>query len=391
MLLALWVGCSPNTGRSRQSLDCSPSAGRSRGGEILWDSWGIPHIYAETDERLLFALGWAEMRSHGDRILELYGKARGRAAELWGRDYLDSDRYVRTMGGPRLAREAYARSTRRERTLIDAFAAGMNAYALAHADALDSERRRALPVSGQDVLETVVYSLYLNGLYLGPERVRGVVQSYLATGLGSATPGQVPAAASNGWVLGPAKSRSGRPLLLSNTHLAWPNLPGYENVTWYEAQLVGRDLDLYGVGLIGLPALTFGFNAEKAWTITAMSADFDLVDFYELTLAGEGYRFDGSIRPFETETETLDVRDPDGTLHREELVIERSVHGPIVARTAQKALALKFPCRRTSPGPSFGAWRAPATRRSSWRPSGPRAFRLSTFCMPIGRATSCTR
>src|SRR3982750_3043982 len=65
--------------------------------EILWDTWGVPHIYAPTNEGLFYAFGWAQAQNHGDLILKLYGQARGRAAEYWGGDFLDSDEQARTV------------------------------------------------------------------------------------------------------------------------------------------------------------------------------------------------------------------------------------------------------------------------------------------------------
>ncbi|MCZ6876811.1 MAG: penicillin acylase family protein, partial [Acidobacteria bacterium] len=56
--------------------------------EILWDSWGVPHIYAVQERSLFYALGWAQAKSHGNLILRLYGQARGRGAEYWGQAYL---------------------------------------------------------------------------------------------------------------------------------------------------------------------------------------------------------------------------------------------------------------------------------------------------------------
>ncbi|MHC5823396.1 MAG: penicillin acylase family protein, partial [Nostoc sp.] len=58
--------------------------------EILWDTYGVPHIYGKDDQSAFYAFGWAQMQSHGDLLLRLYGQARGRAAEYWGEKYLDS-------------------------------------------------------------------------------------------------------------------------------------------------------------------------------------------------------------------------------------------------------------------------------------------------------------
>lgn len=50
--------------------------------EILWDTWGIPHIVARQDNDAFYAFGWAQMRSHADLLLKLYAIARGRGAEF---------------------------------------------------------------------------------------------------------------------------------------------------------------------------------------------------------------------------------------------------------------------------------------------------------------------
>jgi acyl-homoserine-lactone acylase len=64
--------------------------------EILWDTWGVPHIYAKNDESPFYAYGWAQAQNHGDLVLQLYGQARGRGGEYWGEKYAEADRWVIT-------------------------------------------------------------------------------------------------------------------------------------------------------------------------------------------------------------------------------------------------------------------------------------------------------
>lgn len=52
--------------------------------EILWDNWGVPHIYAPTEQEMYYSFGWSQAQSHGDLILKLYGQARGRAVRKTG-------------------------------------------------------------------------------------------------------------------------------------------------------------------------------------------------------------------------------------------------------------------------------------------------------------------
>jgi acyl-homoserine-lactone acylase len=97
--------------------------------------------------------------------------------------------------------------------------------------------------------------------------------------------------------------------------------------------------DAYGASLVGFPVLTYSFNDDLGWAHTVNV--FDGVDHYELTLVDGGYRWEGNVRAFETEAVTLKVQQPDGTLREEPLRIERSIHGPVVARKGDKALALR--------------------------------------------------
>ena len=66
---------------SAQLVSAAPSAAKT---EILWDTYGIPHIYAPNRQAMFYAHGWAQMRNQADLLLRLYGESRGRAAEYWG-------------------------------------------------------------------------------------------------------------------------------------------------------------------------------------------------------------------------------------------------------------------------------------------------------------------
>ena len=73
LLLYLWFSlflfsCNPNTGSDTI---------------IKWDTYGVPHIKAQSKEDLFFAQGWALMHNHANKVLELYGKSRGKGSEYW--------------------------------------------------------------------------------------------------------------------------------------------------------------------------------------------------------------------------------------------------------------------------------------------------------------------
>jgi acyl-homoserine-lactone acylase len=297
----------------------NPATGSERT-EILWDNWGVPHIYGKDAQGLFRAFGWAQMQSHGDLMLRLYGQARGRSAEYFGEKYLDSDKYVRTMGIPTRAREWYKSQNPTMRGYLDAFAAGINAYAKEHTAQLNDEVKSVLPVDGVDVLAHI-------------QRVIHFTFIVDPASLASLSPGGSKAG-SNGWAIAPSHSTSGNAMLLANPHLVWSDL-----FLWYEAQLTAPEIDAYGVALVGMPMLAIAFNNNLGWTFTVNTHDG--WDAYELTLADGGYRWDGGVRPFESETQTLKVKQANGTLRDEQLVVQRSIHGPVITQKQGKAIALR--------------------------------------------------
>ena len=306
-------------------------------GEILWDSWGIPHIYADSEEELLYAWGWAQMHGHGQLLLEQFGIVRGRASEYWGEDYLESDRYLWTMGLPQLVEEM---SPLLEED--DAFVAGMNAYVEAHPGEFDPRLLKVLPIHSQDTLALAFYDEFFNGIVVTPSAMNEIREDYLSGRLvrdPAPTSGEV---GSNGWAIGPSRSSSGHPLLLANPHAPWPGLVEARHLLFFEAHLVTPELDVYGAGIVGLPALTFGFNRDLGWTVTS-APTFDFIDVYELTLQQGGYLFDGEVRAFDSDLVTLRVLGEDGNLREEPLLVRRSLHGPVLAETEGRAIAVAFP------------------------------------------------
>ena len=115
------------------------SQSNSKSTEIIWDKYGVPHIYGVDTKSAFKAFGWAQMNSHGNLILRLYGQARGRAAEYWGEDYLESDRWVVTMGVPKRSKTWYKQQNAKFRRYLDAFAVGINNYAKEHPELIDDE------------------------------------------------------------------------------------------------------------------------------------------------------------------------------------------------------------------------------------------------------------
>ncbi|MGB5620273.1 MAG: penicillin acylase family protein, partial [Desulfobacterales bacterium] len=277
--------------------------------EILRDVHGIPHIYAQSEPDLFFAMGYAMAQ---DRLwqMEFYRRVgSGRLAEILGKEALDADRHFRTLA----AAGKHRRLPDEAGFLTDAFTAGVNAYLEEHRDRLPLEFKllgfqpepwRADDVSSiytlinwslslgwkvdltaADVLKKVGKDRFRDAFALPAEAGRpialeidpiprldfsGVLASFLKV---SRLTGFTPAPASNNWVISGARSVTGKPLLANDTHMPLTN-PSL----WWEVHLVCPSIDAAGFAIPGLPGLPLGHNRHVAWGITNVMVDD--VDFY---------------------------------------------------------------------------------------------------------------
>jgi len=298
-------------------------------GEILWDKYGVGHVYAKSEPDLFYGYGWAQAKSHGDLLLKLYAEGRGRAAEIWGPSELKNDRWMAINGVAARTQAWLKAQSPAFRADLQAFAAGIDAYAAAHPEALSPQARQVLPVSAADVLG---HSLRLfQYVYLAPPTI---VDHLPGASVEAAGP-SLESAGSNGWAIAPARSASGHAMLLMNPHLPWA--PGWS--TYYEIQLRAPGLALYGASQVGLPVLRFVFTDYLGFTQTV--DDVGGVTLYRIKTAPGGYVFDGKALPFQTERHIIRIRQPDGSITAETLDVRSTVHGPIVAESDGAPVAMR--------------------------------------------------
>jgi acyl-homoserine-lactone acylase len=279
--------------------------------EVLWDTWGVPHIFADDASGLFYGFGWSQAHAHADVLLRLYAEGRGRGAEFYGIDALGLDQLVRTMGLPQRGETWYAELPESFRANIDAFAAGVNDYAATYPDRLAEPGANVLPVTGADVMSHVARIIFQ--FVAGESEVLDFLVGGEERG-------------SNGWAIAPSYGANGNAMLLANPHLPWSG-----EYLMFEAQLAAPGIyDAYGATLVGVPVLAIAFNDYLGWTHTVNTIDG--ADVYRLIPDGNGYLLDGARRSFEVRTEVIEVRLEDGSLQEEELTVRRSVHGPVVER-----------------------------------------------------------
>ncbi|MDQ3292586.1 MAG: acylase [Bacteroidota bacterium] len=286
--------------------------------EILWDKYGVPHVYGRTIPEMYYAFGWAQMHNHANLLLELYGQARGRAAEYWGMDYLATDKQVHLFNLPETARQHYAQQNAEYKSNLDAFVKGINAYAQARPEAIEAKWKRVLPITPADVLAHSTRVICLQ--FLGAGDIYNAMQPM--------TPG------SNAYAIAPSKSASKNAMLMANPHLPWSSF-----YLFFEAHLTAPGFQAYGASLVGQPVLNISFNNNLGWTHTVNTIDAS--DRYELTLKNNGYLLDGVVQPFTRRKVTLKVRQEDGSFLTQPTEFLNSKHGPIVGEKNGKAYAVR--------------------------------------------------
>lgn len=298
--------------------------------EILWDQFGVPHIFAPDRESMFRAHGYAQMQNEANLLLRLYGESRGRGAEYWGPEYLELDRWVQTNSVTERAKQWYDQQDPTFRKYLDAFAAGINDFAKAHPESIEPKYKQVLPVSGIDVIGHTMRAVHF--MYMGSrERMQREVNAMLKgektalnwdRNLPLSEQDQHPG--SNTWAVGPSLSASGHAMLLINPHLAW----GETFYRYIEIHETAPDYDLYGAPQIGFPVPVVGFNKRAGWGRTVNT--IDTVDFFRLTVKNGMYEYDGKLKAFDREVKTLKIRQPDGSMKEEKLEVRRTIQGPVV-------------------------------------------------------------
>jgi acyl-homoserine-lactone acylase len=339
--------------------------------EILWDEFGIPHIYGPDPLTVVRGLGYAEMENHAETILMNVASARGRSAEYFGpgagNANIQNDIAVHTAGIPARALTWFLTGGVEQAAIIQAFVEGENEYIERHGDTIDPSFLRVRPLVTTDITAGIQNVVHFH-IMPSQDNIRELISAWQKGGISAAnavacsfTPGcstsavvarNVTLGGSNGWAIAPGKSTSGNAILMGNPHLPWGNntpVPGLGISQVMEVNLIIGDpknpkLNASGAVFAGGPFIAFGYSDEIGWTHT--NNTIQNTNLYELTLDPNGtYKFGRFHLPLLHRTDTIKIRQPDGSLASQKIDIVSSVHGPIVAppnnTNPNKALALR--------------------------------------------------
>jgi acyl-homoserine-lactone acylase len=313
-----------------------------KGSEILWDRYGVPHIFAKSIPDMFFCFGYAQAEAHGDLLLHVLGASRGRAAEYFGPGEADlnlkTDRWIWTNEVPGRSVQWLGAQTPEFRTYLAAFASGINDYAAKHPEALAPEVKQVLPITELDLIEHeqhfVNFEFVANKNLANPPRTVPAATAEAVTPDSPFGPNEdLAMAGSNGWAIAPSHTTSGHAMLLMNPHLAWAG-----EQTYFEAQLTAPGVNIYGAASVGMPSMRFVFTDYVAYTNTVNTNNGHLL--YRITEAEGGYRFDGKVLPYTRASYPIKILQKDGSYTTETIEVRKTVHGPIIRSDDGSPIAL---------------------------------------------------
>ena len=337
-----------------------PLAGLQGPVDVRFDAFGIPHVFARSDEDAWRAVGFLQAR---DRLwqMELYRRAAsGRLSEVLGAATVVIDQRFLTLGFRQAAEEEWARTPANIRTAFERYASGVNAAMAVPRGRLPLEHQ-LLGLAPEPW--TPVDSLAISKLFswrLGENHRAELLRYSLAGQLGTRVaslfpqvpdwapvilkspvsadaPARVAAlrnlaglewlapdapAMSNAWVVHGSRTSSGRPILANDPHLQI-EMPA----VWWEAHVVSDTLNVTGVTIPGIPFVIIGHNERLGWGLTNVGTDVQDFFIEHLDPSRQRYRVGDEWVPLQVRRHEIRVSGRD---ERVVFEVRATRHGPVL-------------------------------------------------------------
>lgn len=332
--------------------------------EILYDDFGVPHIYALNAEDAYFTLGYAHAQDRLFQMEMLRRAASGRLAEILGPDLLKVDKLFRTLGINQFAKEhaqkflstdtaafqkaalAYQKGVNEyirtgktpiEFTIIGipktAFqpediynAVGFMSFGFAEGLRTDPVLQKIKTELGENYLLDFAIQTPADAVRI--KSFKGPIKRFATDSLIVAIDqalAELPVPlwqGSNGWVIAGDRTTSGFPILANDTHIGFS-----QPAVWYEAHMEYPGFSFYGHHLAGIPFGLLGNNRFSGWGLTMFENDD--TDFFIETVNPENsnqVKFKEQWEEIKTRKEIIKVKGKPDV----ELIVKSTRHGNIM-------------------------------------------------------------
>ena len=307
---------------------------------VKFDTLGVPHIRAASQEDAFIAQGYVTAQDRLWQMDSLRRLAGGNLAEIVGAGALELDRESRQLQLRRIAEEGYLRLAPEDRAAFAAYTLGVNHFIATHLNDLPVEfTLLGYQPKPWSVVDSLLVCLNMYRTLTSTWRFDVIKHNMLADGdpakvnfLFGARSGDEPQPGSNAWVVAGSRTASGKPILSNDMHLEY-SLPGI----WYMSHLEAPGLDVSGVCLPGVPGVVVGHNQRIAWGITNL--EFDVQDLYAEKMDPLGrYIFKDHVEQAREEHEIIPVKG--GRPVEMNFLVTR--HGPVIISEGAERLALRW-------------------------------------------------
>jgi len=314
---------------------------------VFRDERGMPHIYAENEHDLYFAVGYIMSQERLWQMDLIRRATSGRLSEIFGADYVQTDLFLRSLGIPEKSKMVIDSSDATILESIGSFTDGVNAYIGNAGKRLPPEFRilgyKPDPWEREDVANIIGYlgwdlaggnlsaDIFNYRLIkkLGHEKAGELIPDWQADSTSVFPDFRLPDdklkealafissmdklkslgiasfSGSNNWAVSGKKSETRKPILSNDMHLAL-SAPGI----WFQMhQVIPGKLNVTGVAVPGEPVIVAGHNERIAWGMTNLMVDD--VDLFSEKINPDNndqYYFDGEWRDMKVRKEIIRIK-----------------------------------------------------------------------------------
>ena len=342
--------------------------GLSKPVTIITDKYGVPHIYADTEEDLFFAQGFIHARDRAWQMEMNRRVALGQVAEAFGEIALDTDRLVRTLGFNKLARKDYEIASDDTKNILTCYSKGVNAFfdigtlpiefklskikprkwdpidslafgrvmawTLSHGWSSALTRQEIVEKVGVDKAAelNIVYPEtnpveLPDGIQFNELEMDKMMDSMKGPFLDRDMEGG--GRGSNAWAISSNKSETGKPILCNDTHLVL-SLPSI----WYLNHLCSDSgFHVTGATMLGFPGIVIGHNEFSGWGVTLAFTDVEDIFVEKINLSNPSeYMYKDNYLNFEHHEEIIKVNGKSDYIEN----VRKSIHGPLIGNVVGK-------------------------------------------------------
>ncbi|HLJ49417.1 MAG TPA: acylase [Bryobacteraceae bacterium] len=302
--------------------------------DIIRDDWGIAHVHGKTDADAVFGMIYAQAEDDFNRVETNYINAMGRLAEDEGESKIYQDLRMKLFVDPAALKKFYGESPAWLKTLMDAWADGLNFYLYKHPDVKPHVIQHFEPWMALSFTEG---SIGGDIEHINLNQLESFYGKAPLTAKAEVEDEEFPEpSGSNGMAVAPSNTAGHHALLLINPHTSF--------FFRSELQMASDEgLDAYGASTWGQFFIYQGFNERAGWMHT--SSGVDAIDEYLETVTKRGdryfYKYGSEERPVTVSVITVPYKTDHGMAEKK-FTIYRTHHGPIIRESNGKWVSIRL-------------------------------------------------